>query len=100
MNFLDHIGAGNYEIVVATIELFAAEVFRRQVKALDASSHRAVIYQHLFLESVEITQIHFAVDCCRCVGHAVTPCSLSIHCRKTGGKHKTPSNRRGTQIEL
>ncbi len=46
MNGLDHVGARENEIVVATLQRLAAKVLSGKVVPLDVRPHRAVVYQH------------------------------------------------------
>ena len=54
MDRLDDVRAREDEVVVAALERLAAEVLGRQVVALDARAHRAVVDEDALGEGVQV----------------------------------------------
>ena len=51
----DHIGAREDKVVIAAFQRLAAEIFRREVMALEVGSHRAVVDKDAIGKSCEIS---------------------------------------------
>ncbi len=52
VNLTDHIGAGDYKVIVAAVERLAAKVLGSEVVTLDVCPHRPIIDENVILDSV------------------------------------------------
>ena len=96
MDRLDHIRAGQHEVIVAPLERFSAEVIGREVVALDVRAHRAVEYQHAVVEGVEVARVAVgerargarvgwgARGLCRSIGHVPEMKTARMRERRAG----------------
>ncbi len=65
MDFFHGFGIRDDEVVVASVVLFAAEMFGSQVLDLQARSHRAIEDKDFLFEGVEVTAVGvFAISYC------------------------------------
>src|SRR5688572_22774101 len=64
MNRLDYIGTRNDQMIITAFQRFPAEVLGREVEALDARAHRAIVDEDAFFQSSEVGRVD------RLSGHA------------------------------